>query len=107
MTRVLECATCQHNRDRGWWGLQRGTHCRECHRTWTAGAHCYACHLHFSSGTGFDLHQREGCHDLAEQIYACGAPRFVVLGPPGQETITGTLHAAICRDWGRCGMPAR
>lgn len=59
MTTVETCGPCEYAAKENWWGPDhRGTHCRDCHRSWrgTAQAHCAGCHEHFSSTSTFDLH---------------------------------------------------
>lgn len=53
----MNCELCAHADTHGSWN-QQGTHCRDCHRTWTSKseAHCVRCHHHFSSHTAADLH---------------------------------------------------
>lgn len=54
------CHLCQHAVEHGWYGMSRGSHCRDCGRTWTSmrQAHCSTagCHRHFSSPSTFDFH---------------------------------------------------
>lgn len=59
------CVPCGHASEHGWFGLKSGTHCRQCHRTWTGAkqAHCVTCCRHFSSPSTFDFHfGKEGEH---------------------------------------------
>lgn len=53
------CAICAYAATHGWWGPDHtGTHCRDCHRSWTGTtqAHCAGCHEHFTSAASFDKH---------------------------------------------------
>lgn len=60
---VDECETCAYAEDHGWWGPDhRGTHCQDCHRSWTGmrESHCVECHLHFSTDSIGDKHRDRG-----------------------------------------------
>lgn len=57
------CAPCAHAAEHGWWGPDHpGTHCRDCHRSWTslAQAHCVTCHQQFVSALVADSHWCDG-----------------------------------------------
>ncbi len=60
---MTDCPICAHARAHGAWG-QPGTHCRECHRSWTstAQAHCTACHQQFGSNRIAEMHWVRGEH---------------------------------------------
>ena len=84
MTVTLDCPVCTHNLEHGWWGKtipSNATHCRDCHRTWTAksAGHCAGCHQHFSGKT-FDAHQtRDRCltvDEFAAITLPSGEPKF-------------------------------
>jgi len=65
MTRPDPCAVCSYADEHGWWGPgHKGTHCRDCHRSWTgtAKAHCTLCHETFSTNGVADLHWLRGVH---------------------------------------------
>lgn len=56
----MTCPVCAFADEHGWWGPgHRGTHCRDCHRSWTAlkEAHCTACHEHFSTDAHAQSHR--------------------------------------------------
>lgn len=67
---VEVCEPCEHADREGWWGPgHRGTHCRNCHRSWTgyAEAHCVECCLHFSTDRVADAHRVGGrCMTLSD-----------------------------------------
>jgi hypothetical protein len=53
------CSVCDQVTTLGWWGPDhRGTHCRKCHRSWTAkgAAHCPVCCEHFATDATAQLH---------------------------------------------------
>jgi len=53
------CVVCAYARRHGAWPPDhRGTHCKRCHRSWTARgqAHCTVCCAHFSSDGTARLH---------------------------------------------------
>lgn len=58
----MGCEICAHADEAGSWPQEllndRGTHCRDCHRSWWSKveAHCARCHLHFTSNAAADLH---------------------------------------------------
>jgi hypothetical protein len=78
-----DCQPCDHAAREGWWGPgHRGTHCQDCHRSWTgyAEAHCAECHLHFSTDHVAAAH-RVGDHcmtlsDLRAVRRESGSPVF-------------------------------
>lgn len=60
---LTDCAPCAYAREHGWWGpAHRGTHCRDCHHSWTSRkeAHCTVCHEHFASVTAAEMHWCDG-----------------------------------------------
>lgn len=82
MTTPVECPVCEHNRLHGWTGLRKGSHCRDCHRTWTGlrEAHCTLCCAHFTTPANFDRHlTRAGCQPPAGVVDKAGAPRLVAI----------------------------
>lgn len=59
----MNCPTCTYARAHGWWGPDhRGTHCGNCHFSWTSRkeAHCSVCHEHFASVTAAEEHWCDG-----------------------------------------------
>ncbi|HEY7822149.1 MAG TPA: hypothetical protein VIG24_04925 [Acidimicrobiia bacterium] len=57
---MSDCATCIHADKFGEWPTtHKGTHCRDCHRSWTSlkEAHCRVCHQHFSADSVADSHE--------------------------------------------------
>lgn len=58
-----ECLTCAYADEHGSWPPDhRGTHCRDCHRSWTSKreAHCARCCGHFTSDTLAERHWCDG-----------------------------------------------
>lgn len=59
----MPCPTCTYAHAHASWppGF-RGTHCADCHRSWTSRkeAHCARCHGHFASATAADQHWCDG-----------------------------------------------
>lgn len=56
----MTCPVCTHADEHGWWGPDhRGTHCRDCHRSWTGlkEAHCTVCCAHFSTDNHAESHR--------------------------------------------------
>jgi len=77
------CGPCAHALLRGWWG-QDGTHCRKCHRSWTAfrQIHCSSCCRHFSSPSTLDLHKSNGgCIDPGTVVRASTGAALLRLRP--------------------------
>lgn len=74
------CSICRHAAENGWFGLNKETHCIQCHSTWggTRTIHCVQCHRTFSSPSALDLHQpRDGiCVDPETATTAGGIHRF-------------------------------
>lgn len=67
------CDICVHADEHGSWpsavANKSATHCRSCHRTWTAKreAHCAACCEHFTSDNLAEKHRRGyECMTVAE-----------------------------------------
>lgn len=60
---MKKCKLCQHADEHGSWG-QNGTHCRDCHRSWTSlvQEHCTLCHQQFSTTSVADRHWKSGVH---------------------------------------------
>jgi hypothetical protein len=59
MADVVACPICAYADAHGWWGPNhRGTHCRKCHRSWTAkgATHCSVCWEHFATDGTAQLH---------------------------------------------------
>ena len=58
-----DCPVCAHAQAHGWWG-QAGTHCRDCHRSWTSTVqvHCVVCHETFASDRVARLHWTKAGH---------------------------------------------
>jgi hypothetical protein len=59
------CSVCAYAASHGWWGPNhRGTHCRMCHRSWTAkrAAHCPVCCEHFATDATAQLHWAGGSY---------------------------------------------
>jgi hypothetical protein len=59
VTSLLTCAACVHAAAHGWWGPGvRGTHCPECHRSWSSPVqvHCVVCHEQFATDNVARLH---------------------------------------------------
>lgn len=57
------CDPCLNAHKYGWWGPDhKGTHCRGCHRSWTAlkESHCPECHQSFSADSLADRHRVGG-----------------------------------------------
>lgn len=55
----MNCDVCAYAAEHGWWGPDfMGTHCRNCHRSWTGKteSHCASCHESFTSVEPFDIH---------------------------------------------------
>lgn len=82
----MTCLSCIAAKRDGHWPHD-GTHCRECHRTWTSfvEAHCVVCHLHFSTNNTADLHDSLCSDDaqatrraLASARRTAGTPIFAV-----------------------------
>lgn len=74
------CGPCGHNRKFGWNG--GGSHCRDCHRSWTSKreAHCATCHNHFSNPGNFDIHRTgTGCIPPADVKTKTGKPKLRIL----------------------------
>ena len=62
---VVSCSVCAHADAHGSWPTDHvGTHCRECHRSWTAkgAAHCPVCCGHFAADATAQLHWVGGRH---------------------------------------------
>jgi len=59
----MPCLTCDYAHQHASWppGF-RGTHCADCHRSWTSRkeAHCAVCHAQFASATAADQHWCDG-----------------------------------------------
>jgi hypothetical protein len=63
---TADCDICTYARlHAGWPPQHRGTHCRDCHRSWTglARAHCVVCHATFSTNGTADLHWSSSGYD--------------------------------------------
>ena len=78
----MTCPRCEHAKLHGWWGPPHQlTHCRKCHRDWTAAssqAHCVTCCAHFSTYHGADMHLTPaGCRPPETVRTKAGAPRLV------------------------------
>lgn len=74
----MTCTVCEET-DRVGWLTQSGSHCRDCHRSWTSKkqAHCPTCCAHFSTPNLFDAHLlARGCQDPATVTRKDGTPRF-------------------------------
>lgn len=81
MTTQMTCDPCAHADAHGWWGPDHaGTHCRDCHRSWTAPkqAHCARCHEQFNSERVFDTHLSHCGGALAALRRENGNPVFDV-----------------------------
>lgn len=77
---MSDCPVCERADRTGWFGIDRGSHCRKCHRTWTglAQAHCTVCHRHFTTDSAAVLHHTaKGCADPATLLTKAGEPRLV------------------------------
>jgi hypothetical protein len=51
------CAVCVSATDNAHWPMP-GTHCRDCHRSWTSKAEAHVCHQHFVTNGVADRHWR-------------------------------------------------
>jgi hypothetical protein len=81
----MTCVPCSNAEIRGWWGPDhKGTHCRDCHRSWTGTTqvHCVGCHEHFTSARAFDAHLTHCAPDARETLPVAvrndGNPVFVL-----------------------------
>ena len=57
------CEICEYGRAHACWPPEhKGTHCGDCHRSWTGTreAHCVVCHAHFTGDSVADLHWVKG-----------------------------------------------
>ncbi len=65
------CGVCVYASEHGSWPTDhRGTHCKDCHRSWVgkAESHCTVCHRHFGSEAAGDAHRpgrisKDNCED--------------------------------------------
>lgn len=68
----VACEICVYANEHGSWPTDhRGTHCRECHRSWSGKreVHCAACCLHFSADSVADKHYVRGqCLDPIDML---------------------------------------
>lgn len=106
----MTCPTCEHADAHGWFGLRRGTHCRRCHRTWTAPreAHCTLCCRHFSTGENADAHVgSSGCVDPATLCDKRHRPRFKLADRPSGPTWRGAGAYDGPREPQRLGFQPR
>jgi hypothetical protein len=61
----VTCSICEYAAEHAAWPPDhQGTHCRDCHRSWTSKreAHCVTCHEHFGSNNAADQHWLNGRH---------------------------------------------
>jgi hypothetical protein len=59
------CSICQYARQHGGWPSgHKGTHCRDCHHSWSGSsqAHCVVCHGQFATNGVGDHHWLHGRH---------------------------------------------
>lgn len=76
----MDCSICTYAKANGWWGpeLRSGTHCRDCHRSWTGlkEIHCVLCCKHFSTPENLDKHKTSAgkCKDPARLKKQDGTP---------------------------------
>ncbi len=79
----MNCQVCIEASHGAWPRWHQGTHCRDCHRSWStkSAAHAMCCHRTFSSNSAADMHLVRGvCTDPAT------LPRFeVVVRADGNE----------------------
>lgn len=64
----MNCRVCAGSTQGAWPRRHKGTHCRDCHESWTSktAAHAMCCHRTFSSNTAADAHLIRGkCTDPA------------------------------------------
>lgn len=60
------CIVCAESTKGAWPRWHKGTHCRDCHKSWTSltAAHSMCCHLTFSSNSAAEAHLVRGhCTD--------------------------------------------
>lgn len=65
---MTDCQLCTDSTHGAWPRTHRGTHCRDCHQSWTSktAAHTLCCHRTFSSNSAADDHLIRGaCTDPA------------------------------------------
>lgn len=65
----MSCPACAYAEAEGHWP-DVGTHCSDCHRTWTGmkEAHCPRCHLHFASDSTAEIHAPYCTDDTDETL---------------------------------------
>jgi RNA polymerase subunit RPABC4/transcription elongation factor Spt4 len=63
MTESLDCPVCAFAAEHHYWPMP-GTHCKDCHRSWTSlsQAHCITCHEQFATNGVSDRHWIKGHH---------------------------------------------
>lgn len=81
MTSRSECKVCAYAAIHACWPKDhRGTHCRDCHRSWTGlkEAHCVTCHEHFSTDAHAESHRgsRGACVHPASVLRKDGEARM-------------------------------
>jgi hypothetical protein len=74
VTAGIACTVCAFAAERHRWPME-GTHCRDCHRSWTSlvQSHCTVCHEHFATNGVADLHWRGAGHVDAATVPALEA----------------------------------
>lgn len=58
----MTCPICVEATHGAWPRSHKGTHCRDCHQSWTSktAAHTMCCHLTFTSNSAADAHLVKG-----------------------------------------------
>jgi len=81
------CTVCAHIQDNGWTGLDRGSHCRECHAIFSGNMiHCVVCHKTFSTPRTLDVHKTGlQCNDPDSMTHN-GKPLFGAPSPNAHGT---------------------
>lgn len=85
IVRFPVCRICEFADREGYWG-QPGTHCRDCHLSWTSSSqiHCVQCHRQFHSPAALQAHQPVGLKCINPAEHAVFAAR-------SRENCSGTV----------------